>query len=87
MPATSTVLIAFFSSFLLQPLTVLMKQTRQPVRTVKQSIYLDVMGITLYSEFHKSVVKYKLFAIVNCGFALKVSVMISRVINYDHNEA
>ncbi len=30
-PATSKVIIAFFSSFLLQPLTVLMKQTRQPV--------------------------------------------------------
>jgi hypothetical protein len=41
-PATSAVLIAFFSSFLLQSLTVLMKQTRQPVRAVKQSIYLDV---------------------------------------------
>jgi hypothetical protein len=41
-PATSTVLIAFF--FLLQPLTVLMKQTRQPVCAIKQSIYLDVYG-------------------------------------------
>jgi hypothetical protein len=41
-PAASTVLIAFFSSFLQRPLTVLMKQTRQPVRPVKQSIYLDV---------------------------------------------
>jgi hypothetical protein len=43
-PSTSTVLIAFFSSFLLQPLTVLMKQTRQLVHAVKQSIYLDVYG-------------------------------------------
>jgi hypothetical protein len=43
-PATSAVLIAFFSSFLLWPLTVLMKQTRQLVRTIKQSIYLDVCG-------------------------------------------
>jgi len=42
--ATRTVLIAFFSSFLLQPLTVLMNQTRQPVCAVKQSIYLDVYG-------------------------------------------
>ncbi len=44
MPATSAVLIAFFSSFLLQPLTVLMKETRQPVRAVKLSIYLDIYG-------------------------------------------
>ncbi len=43
-PTTSAVLIAFFSSFLLPPLTVLMKQTRQPVRAVKQSMYLDVYG-------------------------------------------
>jgi hypothetical protein len=41
-PATSAVLIAFLSSFLLLPLTVLMKQTRQLVRIIKQSIYLDV---------------------------------------------
>jgi hypothetical protein len=40
-PATRAVLIAF----LLQPLTVLMKQTRQPACAVKQSIYLDVYGI------------------------------------------
>jgi len=46
-PATSAVLIAFFSSYvLLQPLTVLMKQTRQPDRAVKQSIYLDVYDYT-----------------------------------------
>jgi hypothetical protein len=43
-PATSAVLIAFFSSFLLQPLTVLMKQTRQLVCAIKQSIHLDVYG-------------------------------------------
>jgi hypothetical protein len=43
-PATSADLIAFFSSFLPQLLTVQMKQTRQPVRAVKQSIYLDVYG-------------------------------------------
>jgi hypothetical protein len=30
--------------FLLQPLTVLMKQTRQAVRAVKQTYYLDVYG-------------------------------------------
>ncbi len=44
-PATRAVLIAFFSSFLLPPLTVLMKQARQLVRAVKQSIYLDVYGL------------------------------------------
>jgi hypothetical protein len=43
-PTTSTVLIAFFSSFLLQPLTVLMKQTRRLVHTIKQSIYIDIYG-------------------------------------------
>jgi hypothetical protein len=43
-PATSTALITLFSSFLLWPLTVLMKPTRQPVHAVKQSIYLDVYG-------------------------------------------
>jgi hypothetical protein len=41
-PASSAVLIAFFSTFLLQPLTVLMKQTGQLVCAVKQSIFLDV---------------------------------------------
>jgi len=35
-------IIAFFSSFLLRPFTVLMKQTRQAVRAVKQSRFLDV---------------------------------------------
>ncbi len=43
-PTTSTLLIAFFSSLMLGPLTVLMKPTRQPVHAVKQSIYLDVYG-------------------------------------------
>ncbi len=43
-PATSTVLNSLFSSFLLRPLTVLIKQTRQPVCAIKQSIYLDVYG-------------------------------------------
>jgi hypothetical protein len=45
--ATSAVLKAFFSSFLLRPLTVLIKQTMQPVRAIKQSIYLDVYGLLL----------------------------------------
>ncbi len=48
-PATSAGLprVSFFFSFLsllLQPLTVLMKQTRQALRAIKQSIYLDVYG-------------------------------------------
>jgi hypothetical protein len=42
-PTTSAVLTALVSSFLLRPLT--MKQTRQPVHAVKQSIYLDVYDI------------------------------------------
>jgi len=46
-PATSAGLprVRFFFSFLfmlLRPLTVLMKQTRQAVRAIKQSIFLDV---------------------------------------------
>jgi hypothetical protein len=55
-PATSAVLIAFFSSFLLRPLTVLMKQARQLVYTVKQSIYLDVYGLLFWSCWHVSAV-------------------------------
>ncbi len=39
--ATSSKAFAFsFSFFLLRPLTVLMKQTRQAVRTIRQSILL-----------------------------------------------
>jgi hypothetical protein len=49
-PATRAVLIAFFSSFLLQPLRVLMKQARQLVRSVKQSIDLDVYGDTIPND-------------------------------------
>ncbi len=49
MPATSAGLprVSFFSSrlfLLLRPLTVLMKQTRQAVRAINQSIFLDVYG-------------------------------------------
>ncbi len=51
MPATSAGLprVSFFFSFLflvLRPLTVVMKQTRQAVRAVTQSIFLDVYGST-----------------------------------------
>jgi hypothetical protein len=38
--ATSATFLAFFLFFLLWPLTVLMKQTRQAVHAVKQSILL-----------------------------------------------
>jgi len=41
-PLLAQPIIAFFSSFLLRPFTVLMKQTRQAVRAVKQSRFLDV---------------------------------------------
>jgi hypothetical protein len=41
-PATSTAHNRLL--FLLQPFTVLMKQTRQAVRDIKQSIFLDVYG-------------------------------------------
>ncbi len=58
MLATSTVLIAFFSSFLLRPLRVVMKQTRQLVHTVKQSIYLYVYGTVPFIDI--------------CGFLLSL---------------
>jgi len=41
-PATSAAHNRLLLFFLLRPLTVLMKQTRQAVRAVKQSIFLDV---------------------------------------------
>jgi hypothetical protein len=37
-------IIGFFFVFLLEPFTVLMKQTRQAEWAVKQSIFLDVYG-------------------------------------------
>jgi hypothetical protein len=43
-PATSTSLNRLF---LLQPLALLLKQTRQVVHTIKQSNYLDVYGLLL----------------------------------------
>jgi len=48
-PATSASLNKLLSFFLLRLLTVLMKQTRQEVHAVKQSIYLDVYG--WYADF------------------------------------
>ena len=38
---------SFFFPFLMQPLTVLMNQARQAVCAIKQSIYLDVYGLSL----------------------------------------
>ncbi len=49
--------VSFFFSFLfllLQPLAVLMKQTRQAVCDVKQSIFLDVYGPNTGIEFHRT---------------------------------
>ncbi len=50
-PATSATFLAYFSFFLLWPLTVLMKQTRQAVCAIKQSILLrclwTVLGLRL----------------------------------------
>jgi hypothetical protein len=44
-PATSAASSKdFFLFFILQPFTVLMRQTRQAVRAIKQSISLDVYG-------------------------------------------
>jgi hypothetical protein len=55
-PATSAGLprVSFFFSFLfllLQPLTVLRKQTRPAVCTAKQSIFLDVYGTNTQKTF------------------------------------
>jgi hypothetical protein len=43
-PATSTAFLVFFSLLLLWPLTLLIRQTRQAVRAINQSIFLDVYG-------------------------------------------
>jgi hypothetical protein len=61
-PATSAVLISLFSSFLLQPLTVIMRQTRQPVCAIKQSINLAVYGCKgrLISQHNKALPMNKL---------------------------
>jgi hypothetical protein len=54
-PATSAAhnRLLFFS-FLLQPFTVLMKQTRQAVCTIKQSIFLDVYGKLTLTSIEKT---------------------------------
>ncbi len=44
-PATSTTSSEAFSLFLLRPLTVLIKQTRQAVRTIKQSILFRCLSM------------------------------------------
>jgi len=46
-PATSAAHNRLLFFFLLQPFTVLMKQTRPAVRAIKQSIFLDVYGTIL----------------------------------------
>jgi hypothetical protein len=66
-PATSTTFLAFFSFFLMWPLTVLMKQTRQAVHAIKQSILLRCLWLE-YQNHHlrrdiwwlnfKSTIKY-----------------------------
>ncbi len=49
-PATSTAHNRLL--FLLRPFTVLMKQTRQAVRAVRQSIFIDVYGGTALGNRH-----------------------------------
>ncbi len=61
MPATSASFprVSFFFSFLfllLQPLTVLTKQTRQMVRAVKQSIFLDVYVANTLAYFGTQII-------------------------------
>jgi len=60
-PATSSAhnRLLFFS-FLLQPFTVLMKQTRQAVRAIKKSIFLDV-----YDHDRKRTVYWTMLAYSN----------------------
>ncbi len=43
-PLLAQLIIGLFFLFLLWPFTVLMKQTRQTVRAVKQSMFLDIYG-------------------------------------------
>ncbi len=64
-PATSAAhnRLLFFS-FLLQPFTVLMKQTRQAIHAVKQSIFLDV-----YAQHSGSIV---VVVYAECYFQTKV---------------
>jgi len=60
--------VSFFFSFLfllLQPFTVLMKQTRQAVRAMKQSIFLDVYGGMLLFLSALSAAIYSHFFIFN----------------------
>ncbi len=45
-PLLAQLIIGFFSFFLLLLFTVLMKQTRQVVRAVKQSMFIDVYGLS-----------------------------------------
>jgi len=60
-PATSAAhnRLLFFL-FLLRPFTVLMKQTRQAVRAVKQSIFLDVYALPLAVQHKKLLVDMNL---------------------------
>jgi hypothetical protein len=44
----------FFFSFLLRPLTVLLKQTRQGVRSIKHLYYLDVYGLNCAIDNNKT---------------------------------
>jgi hypothetical protein len=54
-PATSTCLNRLLFFFLLQPLTVLMKQTRQAVRAVKQSILLRCLWLVQFNLSKKQI--------------------------------
>ncbi len=76
MPATRAVLIAFFSSFLLHLLTVLMKQARQSVSAIKQSIYLDVYDPTIVEHLLVPYSKVRVRAFINFfkGFLAEFSV-------------
>ena len=91
--------IVFF--FLLQSFTVLMKQTRQPVHTIRQSIYLDVYGwdrlqistvagslnkrLMLSSSFRCDQI-YK-YEIYNSGHTLLCSLSPTQMFNKPYSEA
>jgi hypothetical protein len=52
-PAISAAILAFFLSFLLQPLTVLLRQTRQAIHAINQPIFLKCLWAFLHKTKHE----------------------------------
>ncbi len=82
------------ASFFMWPLTVLMKQTRQAVDTIKQSIYLDVYGLNidthesnLLSDFSAQTNQLKNYAAHSLSqeFQFLYFFLVSLLINHNSN--